>query len=356
MAMFEPPPTYADPVLINSKLQPSDPGFSRFNPIWLKWFLDLTGVVNAAGGTSIGTVKSVGLAAPPEFVVTGSPVTSTGTLTLSKAPQNPNKVWAGPTSGAAAVPTFRSLVAADFPAGTGTVTTVSVVTANGVSGSVANPTTTPAITLSLGAITPTTVTASSTVQGTQLISTVATGTAPLSVTSTTNVPNLNASSLSGATFAAPGAIGGGTPAGASFTTLAVSGQQTSVGGGTFFVGSGSTTGQTNAQLGNTGGSLQWGIESSAGGTLVTGAPAYSGVMTTYTATALTLGTNSTARLTIASAGDATFSSTVKTADPGLGAGAWKLGQVESGIGLALNTTSYIQIMVDGAAVKLAQVL
>lgn len=41
--------------------------------------------------------------------------------------------------------------------GTGTVTTVSVVTANGVSGSVANPTTTPAITVSLGAITPTSV-------------------------------------------------------------------------------------------------------------------------------------------------------------------------------------------------------
>jgi len=41
--------------------------------------------------------------------------------------------------------------------GAGTVTTVSVVTANGVSGSVSNPTTTPAITLSLGAITPSTV-------------------------------------------------------------------------------------------------------------------------------------------------------------------------------------------------------
>lgn len=46
------------------------------------------------------------------------------------------------------------------PAGSGTVTSVSVVTANGVSGSVANPTTTPAITLSLGAITPTSVAAS----------------------------------------------------------------------------------------------------------------------------------------------------------------------------------------------------
>lgn len=39
--------------------------------------------------------------------------------------------------------------------GSGTVTNVSVVSENGVSGSVANPTTTPAITLALGAITPT---------------------------------------------------------------------------------------------------------------------------------------------------------------------------------------------------------
>ncbi len=38
--------------------------------------------------------------------------------------------------------------------GTGTVTSISIVSANGVSGSVANPTTTPAITLTLGAITP----------------------------------------------------------------------------------------------------------------------------------------------------------------------------------------------------------
>ena len=44
--------------------------------------------------------------------------------------------------------------------GVGSVTTVSVTTANGVSGSVANPTSTPAITLTLGAITPTSVAAS----------------------------------------------------------------------------------------------------------------------------------------------------------------------------------------------------
>jgi len=44
--------------------------------------------------------------------------------------------------------------------GSGTVTSVSVVTANGVSGSVATATTTPAITLTLGAITPSSVTSS----------------------------------------------------------------------------------------------------------------------------------------------------------------------------------------------------
>jgi hypothetical protein len=53
-------------------------------------------------------------------------------------------------------------------------------------------------------------------------SNVATGTAPLTVTSTTNVANLNASSPNGATFASPGAIGGGTAAAGTFTSLTAS--------------------------------------------------------------------------------------------------------------------------------------
>jgi len=52
--------------------------------------------------------------------------------------------------------------------GSGTVTSVSVVTANGVSGTVANSTTTPAITLTLGAITPSSVAATGTVTGSNL--------------------------------------------------------------------------------------------------------------------------------------------------------------------------------------------
>jgi hypothetical protein len=67
--------------------------------------------------SAVGTVTSVGLAAPAQFTVTGSPVTGSGTLTLGWASQNANTVLAGPTSGAAASPSFRSLVAADIPAG-----------------------------------------------------------------------------------------------------------------------------------------------------------------------------------------------------------------------------------------------
>lgn len=52
----------------------------------------------------------------------------------------------------------------------------------------------------------------------QITSTLGTGTAPFSISSTTVVPNLNASLLGGATFASPGTIGGTSPGAATFTT------------------------------------------------------------------------------------------------------------------------------------------
>lgn len=65
-----------------------------------------------------GSVSSVALALPASvFSVTGSPVTSTGTLTGSLITQAPNAIWAGPTTGAAATPTFRALVNADITSG-----------------------------------------------------------------------------------------------------------------------------------------------------------------------------------------------------------------------------------------------
>lgn len=61
----------------------------------------------------------------------------------------------------------------------------------------------------------------------QITSTLATGTAPLVVASVTKVSNLNADLLDGADWAAPGTIGGTTPASANFTTISASGQVTS---------------------------------------------------------------------------------------------------------------------------------
>ena len=68
--------------------------------------------------TGSGTVTSVGLAMPSVFSVSGSPVTGSGTLAASLANQNANLIMAGPGSGNAAAPTFRSLVGADLPAPT----------------------------------------------------------------------------------------------------------------------------------------------------------------------------------------------------------------------------------------------
>ena len=71
----------------------------------------------------------------------------------------------------------------------------------------------------VGATTPNTAAVTTLSATGAITSTLVTGTAPLVVASTTNVANLNASSLSGATFAAPGAIGSGTASTGAFTTL-----------------------------------------------------------------------------------------------------------------------------------------
>ena len=66
----------------------------------------------------VGTVSSVGLQFENVLystAVTNSPITSSGTLLPSLLTQTANFVFAGPSSGPAATPTFRSLAAADLP-------------------------------------------------------------------------------------------------------------------------------------------------------------------------------------------------------------------------------------------------
>lgn len=61
-----------------------------------------------------GTVASVALSLPNIFSVSGSPVTSSGTLTGTLASQTANYVFAAP-AGSAGTPSFRALVAGDIP-------------------------------------------------------------------------------------------------------------------------------------------------------------------------------------------------------------------------------------------------
>lgn len=60
-------------------------------------------------------VTSVGLSLPAELSVSGSPVTTTGTLSATWANQTGNTVFASPANGSSGTPGFRSLVAADIP-------------------------------------------------------------------------------------------------------------------------------------------------------------------------------------------------------------------------------------------------
>jgi hypothetical protein len=121
-----------------------------------------TGVLSNIAGTGISVSAATGnvtIANTGVLSVTGTtPVVSSGgatpAISLAAAygdTQNPyaaktaNYVLAGPTAGAAAVPTFRALVAGDIPT-LGYVTAVSVVSANGFAGTSSGGTT-PALTL-----------------------------------------------------------------------------------------------------------------------------------------------------------------------------------------------------------------
>lgn len=56
MADVQTPPTFADVILIDQNTK-----IAKFNPIWLKWFVDLVGVINGGGGTSLNHESLTGL-------------------------------------------------------------------------------------------------------------------------------------------------------------------------------------------------------------------------------------------------------------------------------------------------------
>ena len=101
-------------------------------------------------GAGSGTVTSVAMTVPSGLLtITGTPITSSGTLAVGLVNQLANTVFAGPVSGAESVPTFRGLVSDDIPSldaskiasgtlsvsrgGTGATTLTGLVIGNGTS-------------------------------------------------------------------------------------------------------------------------------------------------------------------------------------------------------------------------------
>ena len=79
-------------------------------------FLRADGTWAVPSGT--GTVTSVAFAdasTTPIYSITGSPVTGSGTLTQTLSTQAANLVFAGPTTGSPAQPSFRALGLTDIP-------------------------------------------------------------------------------------------------------------------------------------------------------------------------------------------------------------------------------------------------
>ena len=121
----------------SSRVDIIDPRTGMISREWYRFFLNLFNLAGAGGnqvslddlqvgpppsadttssGGGTGTVTSVALALPSIMAVSGSPVTTSGTLTGTLTTQSVNTLFAGPSSGAAATPTFRALTTADIPA------------------------------------------------------------------------------------------------------------------------------------------------------------------------------------------------------------------------------------------------
>jgi hypothetical protein len=201
--------------------------------------ITLTGTVSSSGNLTLGGALS--LVSPGAI---GSTTASTGAFTTLSASTSVSFSPSGTiTLNPTTASTINNMSIGASTRSTGAFTTLDANAAVGLSPSGAavtiSPTGTggtvtvnPAVTgtinnMSIGATTATTG------RFTTVTSTVAIGTAPFIVTSTTNVANLNASSLNGATFASPGTIGSSVASTGAFTTLSASTQAgTTTGSGT----------------------------------------------------------------------------------------------------------------------------
>ena len=171
----------------------------------------------STGGTAVSTFSGGTTGLTPNSATSGA-VTLAGTLVVGNGGTG---ITTTPSNGQLLVGNGTNYTVATLGTGTGISITAGAgtlqVNNTGVTSNVAGTNIT--VSAATGAVT---IATSTTPSFSTVTSTVAIGTAPFTVTSTTNVANLNASSLNGATFAAPGSIGSGTAAAGAFTTLSAS--------------------------------------------------------------------------------------------------------------------------------------
>ena len=226
--------------------------------------------VNVSAGT--GTVTSVAATAGTGISVTGSPITTTGTLNITNtAPdQVVSLTGAGSTTITGTYPSFTI----SSSGGSGTVTSVAV--SGGTTG----------LTTSGG---PITTTGTITLAGTLAVANGGTGVT--TSTGTTNVVLSNSPTLVSPALGTPasgvvtnltgtasininGTVGATTPATGAFTTVSATGKISTSVTGSSFESIGATALTRYLRVGNTGGDAYFGVNSSTGGAFGTGGTAY----------------------------------------------------------------------------------
>lgn len=94
-------------------------GFTLKDSASVTWALNAnTNEISAAAVFGGGGLSSVGVddtSTTPIYTITNSPLVANGTIHFTLSTQTANKVFASPTSGGAAQPTFRAMVIADLP-------------------------------------------------------------------------------------------------------------------------------------------------------------------------------------------------------------------------------------------------
>jgi len=225
------------------------------------------GALTYASPATNGTVTSVAASVPSTLLtISGSPITSSGTLVFTLANAAQNTVFAGPATGGSGAPTYRILTSTDIP-------NLSYSKITGLAPS-ATIDTTNASNITSGTIASTLVTGTyagitgvGTLVSGSIPNSLVTGLAPSATTDTTNASNISSGTLPSSRLSGSyaGITGVGTLASGSVPVTLLTGQ--------IPLSQISTTGATSGQ-----------VLTYMGGTLVYANPAVSGTVTSVAAT------------------------------------------------------------------------